>query len=155
MPEFKKTKGINFSCVEEISANDFSIALSKIVKFIKNLASFQKLERYDDWWEHDGLHFYRSSITLQDLFNIVSSPKSLSEAMTGDWYVFIGIAPVNNDWYLRFYLNDEDGEDELVTHFDITFPNEIAERFKVEVLSKLNLEIQEQDAETYYQSIIL
>lgn len=155
MTDFIRPKGINFSCCEQLSPIDFSTALTKIANFIKEINTYDKLERYDDWWEHDGLHFHRNSISLEDFFKIVSSPRLLSEAMSSDWYVFIGIAPTNNNWYLRFYLNDEDGEEDLVTHFDITFPKEIAERFKAEVLSKLSLQIKEQNAETYYQTIIL
>lgn len=153
MSEFVIPKGTNFSCVEELSAVDFSKVLLKIIHFIQQLDSYSKFERYDDWWEHDGLHFYRNSISCEDLLKIVSSPESLSEAMPGDWYVFIGIAPIDNLWYLRFYLSDED-EDDLITRFDITFPNELVQRFKSEVLSQLNLEITEQDSEIYYQTII-
>lgn len=154
MSQFIEPAGINFSSSEKLSAAELSKILREILNFIQKLDSYNKFERYDDWWEHDGLHFYRNSIGLSDLLRIVSSPSSLSEAMPGDWCVFIGIAPVNTSWYLRFYL-DDDSQEDSVARFDVTFPNEIAVRFKLEVLSQFNLKIKEQAAETYYKSIIL
>jgi hypothetical protein len=152
MSGFVAPEGINFSSAEDLSAHDLSEALIKIVDFIQQIDSSKKFESYDDWWEHDGLHFYRNSISPAELLRIVSSPESLSQAMPGDFCVFIGIAPADNSWYLRFYLNDED--DEVTARYDITFSEATAERFKPAVLKPFGLSVNEQDAETYYRSII-
>lgn len=152
MSEFVEPQGVNFSSVDDLSATDLSGALFKIVNFIRQLDSYSKFEKYDDWREHDGLHFHRKSISPAELLRIIDSPESLSAAMPGDFYVFIGIAPIDNSWYLRFYLDDKN--DETAAHFDITFSKTIAARFKQEVLNKLDIRLKEQDAKTYYRSII-
>lgn len=155
MSEFIKPKGVNFSCSKELSAIELSKVLCKTASFIQQLKPYAKLKRYDDWWEHDGLHFYRESINFDQLFSIINSPKALLEAMSGDFNVFVGIAPENNSWYLRFYLDWDDDEENLVGRFDVTFPNQLAEEFKKDILSQFNFEIEKQDAEKYYRSIIL
>jgi hypothetical protein len=152
MSEFVEPKGINFSSVEDLSATELSEALSKIVGFIQRIDLYKNFEQYADWREHDGLHSHRNSIGFEELRRIVGSPTSLSAAMPGDFDVFIGIAPPDNSWYLRFYLNDEDKE--IIARFDVTFSNPIAARFKQEVLNKLDISLKERDAKTYYRSII-
>lgn len=153
MSEFIKPQGINFSCEEEISADELSKVLCQIVSFVQKLEPYTKLKRYGDWWEHDGLHFYRSSISFDELFKLVNSSNSLWEAMSGDFNVFTGIAPENYSWYLRFYLDWDNGDENLIGRFDITFPREISDKFRREVLNNFDLKIAEQDAEKYYQSI--
>jgi hypothetical protein len=74
--------------------------------------------------------------------------------MSGDFDVFIGIAPDNNSWYLRFYLDWDENNENLTVRFDVTFTNQIAERFKEEVLSGFTPGMEEQKSEKYYQSII-
>lgn len=154
MANFTKPKGINFSFSNDLPAVELSRALCKTASFIQQINPYEKLYRYDDWWEHDGLHFYREKISVEKLFELVNSPKSLLEAMTGDFNVFIGIAPENNSWYLRFYLEWDEEDANLVGRFDITLPQSLAEQYKNEVLLPLNLKMQEQDSESYYQSVI-
>lgn len=153
MSEFTKPEGINFSCAQEISAVELSKVLCRIVSFVQWLEPYIKLERYDDWWEHDGLHFYRNSISFDALFKLVNSPKSLLDEMPGDFQVFVGIAPENHSWYLRFYLDWDETDENLIGRFDVTFPREISDKFRKEVLNNFDLNIAEQDAEKYYQSI--
>ena len=155
MSKFIKPKGINFSSTEDLSAIELSKVLCRTASFIQNLEPYTELERYDDWWEHDGLHFHRGKITFDELFKIINSPKNLLEGMSGDFDVFIGIAPKNNSWYLRFYLDWDTNEENLVGRFDITFPNELANNFDEEVLKQFDLEMKKQNVEDYYQSIML
>jgi len=93
MTNFEKPKGTNFRCSEALGAAELAKLLCKIVIFLQNSEPYAKLQRYDDWWEHDGLHFYKSPIDFRQLFAIVRSPESLLEAMPGDDYVFVGISP--------------------------------------------------------------
>jgi hypothetical protein len=154
MPNFTKPKGINFSCPNDLPAIELSRALCKTASFIQQINPYDTLYRYDDWWEHDGLHFYRESINVEKLFNLVNSPKSLLEAMQGDFNVFNGIAPKDNSWYLRFYLEWDEEDANLVGRFDITLPHSLAEQYKKEILLPLNLKMQEQESESYYQSVM-
>jgi hypothetical protein len=155
MVEFVRPNGINFSCLDEVPAVELSKALCMTASFIQQIEPYTKLERYNDWWEHDGLHFHRETISPEKLFEIVNSPKSLLESMPGDFEVFVGIAPQDNSWYLRFYLDWDEDDTNLVGRFDITFSKTLAESFKGEVLSRLNIKIKEQDSESYYKSILL
>jgi hypothetical protein len=153
--KLEKPSGINFSCGENLSAVTLSTALCKTASFIQEINPYSELERYEDWWEHDGLHFHRESIKVERLFDIVHSPKSLLEGMPGDDEVFVGVAPDDNSWYLRFHLDWDEDEANLVGRFDVTFPTELAEQYKNVVLSELKIQMREQDAEGYYQSIIV
>lgn len=150
MNEFKRPKGINFSCSEEINSDELSSNLLLIVNFLQQTESFNKLNRYDDWWEHDGLHFYRDKIDFGELQKIVSLNGLKQEFKLGDFDVFIGIAPIDNVWYLRFYLDVE----EDLGRFDITLSDEMAELFGKEIQNKLSIEMKKQPSETYYNSII-
>jgi hypothetical protein len=154
MANFTEAKGINFSCPDDLPATELSRALCKTASFIQQINPYDNLYRYDDWWEHDGLHFYREAINVEKLFDLVNSPKSLLEAMQGDFNVFNGIAPKDNSWYLRFYLEWDESDSNLVGRFDITFSKSLAEQYKNEVLSSLNLNMQERESENYYQSIL-
>jgi hypothetical protein len=153
MTQFVRPKGINFSCSEELSAATLSRALCKTASFIQHLDPYAELERYDDWWEHDGLHFHRESINVERLFDIAKSSKSLLEAMPGDHEVFIGIAPKDNAWYLRFYVDWDENEVNLVGRFDVTLPPALVNQYKAEVIDELSLKMGETDSEEYYQSI--
>ena len=149
--KFIRPTGINFSSYHALNAVEMSNILREIVGFIRKLEINEPLERYDDWWEHDGLHFYRGNITIEELLDIVSTPLTLQNEMTTDFYVFIGVAPKNNDWYLRFYLD----EDELVGRFDVTFSSETSKLFRGKMLPETLKILTESNSESYYDSIIL
>jgi hypothetical protein len=152
--QFTKPKGTNFSTGGNLPADILSKALCKTVSFLQTIAPYVKLHRYEDWWEHDGLHFSRGVITFDDLFSVVRSPRALLEAMPGDEDVFIGLAPEDSSWYLRVCLSWDDNGFNLLGRFDITLPRGLAERYKEEVGGP-GLEMVSRDAEAYYRSIIL
>ncbi len=73
--------------------------------------------------------------------------------MTGDDNVYIGFAPTDSSWYLRFLLDwDEEGF-ELIGKFDVTLQKELTERFKNEVTRDLSVNLEEEDAETYFHPV--
>lgn len=73
--------------------------------------------------------------------------------MTTDDDVFIGIAPSDNIWYLRFYMNWDDEGFNLIGRFDITLPLELASRFRDEVVKTSATPLSEQDSQTFYTSL--
>jgi hypothetical protein len=155
MTSFTTPIGINFRSPDDLPASELAKQLCRIVCFLQNIEPYVKLQKYDDWWEHDGLHFHRVAIDFEGLFGIVGSPRKLLEAMPGDEDVCIGVAPHNNSWYLRFYLGwDEEGIN-LQGKFDITVAEKLVERFRNEVARQAGIELKEQDAEAYYRSIKL
>ena len=123
------------------------------MSFLQSLNPYVKLHKYEDWWEHDGLHFYREEVNFDRLFNIINSPRSLLESMPGDEDVFLGIAPDDDSWYVRFYLAWDDEGFDLLGRFDITVPQALAERYIKEVVGGLDIGMAQQDAEAYYKSI--
>jgi hypothetical protein len=154
MSNFQEPKGVNFATTDDVGGADISEALRKVVAFVQSQSPYIELERYDDWWEHDGLHFYRSPISLDELFSIVHSPRSLLESMPGDFQVSVGIYAKDIPFYLRFYVDWNDDETEVIGRFDVTFPEETANRFRREMDSTSKVEFQEKPSEDYYRSII-
>lgn len=150
---FNAPQGSNFSS-KELPAPELARALCRVASFIQEVESYgAELQKYDDWWEHDGLHFHKGAISIHQLFEIVKSPQSLLAAMQGDEEVFIGVAPASQLWYLRFYLSWDDEGFELRGRFDITVPSNLAASFKQRALDSATLE--EQDAQAYYKNIRL
>ena len=155
MADFQAPNGSNFASDEDIDASKLSNILCKVAAFIQRTSPYIRLEKYDDWWEHDGLHFYDRSILIEDLFEIVRSPKSLLESVSGEFNVFVGIYSTEIPFYLRFYVDWNDDETNLIGRFDLTIPQEMAERFRDEIVQTSEVEMQEMASEKYYQSIIL
>ena len=155
MTAFSKPRGINFRSADEVPAPDLARTLCRVASFLQGRDPYAKLQRYLDCWEHDpdGYHAAKEEMDFHRLFQIVESPKALLRHMTDDDNVFIGIAPKDNSWYLRFYLWwDEEGFN-LTGRFDITLPEKLAERFRKEMLELSAIPLREEDAEAYYKLI--
>jgi hypothetical protein len=155
MGEFQPPVGVTFISPDGVKAADLSNLLCKTAAFIQSQSPYIKLERYDDWWEHDGLHFYRKSLSIEDLFTTVRSPKSLLESMPGDEDVFVGVYSKEFPLYLRFYVHWNEDETELIGRFDVTFPTEIAHQYRNDVVARLQIAMTEMGSEEYFSSIIL
>jgi hypothetical protein len=155
MNDFVKPQGINFRCRDGLPASSLSKVLCKTAGFLQGIQPYARLQRYDDWWEHDGLHFHKGAIDFDGLFAIVGSPETLSKAMPGDDDVHVGIATYDNSWYLRFYLYWDEEESDHLGKYDIALPEGLAEGYRDQVLKGSGIEIMEQDSASYYESIIL
>ena len=88
---FQQPDGINFRLDTRIPVGPLCDALSKVVAFLQDESSAPRLNRFDDWWQHDGLHFHEGTISSDELARIVSQPQRLREAMPGDFAVRVGI----------------------------------------------------------------
>jgi hypothetical protein len=155
MATFVKPTGTNFRSADEVPSSVLSKSLCLVVNFLQSVDPYAELQWYLDLWEHSGAgaHVHKQQIDFHGLFKIIGSPRDLLYRMTTDDDVFIGIAPTDNTWYLRFYLNwDEDGFN-LIGRFDITLSHELATRFRDEVVKSLPAQLSEQDSQTYYASI--
>src|SRR6266446_4435379 len=148
---FHRPKGINFSSPDEVPSGALSRSLCRIASFLQDLHPYTKLQRYWDLWEEYGGHYYKEQIDFHGLFDIVESPRNLTYELT-DGNVFVGIAPHDNSWYLRFQMDwDYDGF-QLVGRFDVTLSTEIGDRFRHQVTHDLPVKLKEQDADAYYHS---
>jgi len=154
MADFQVPDGSNFATSDDIPAAELSKILRNVSAFLQSISPYGKLERYDDWWEHDGLHFYRSALSFEELFEIIHSPRSLLESMPGDFYVFVGVYSKQIPFYLRIHVDWNDDETEIVGRFDVTVPNELAARFRNDVASVSGTEFSERPSPEYYRSIM-
>lgn len=153
MATFSPPDGINFCCVGVLPSAELSSILSKVVGYLKRVDPHARLRQYDDWWQHDGLHFYKRDLDFGGLFDIVKTPADLIEAIQGDTYVRVGIAPMDCKWYLRFYVDAHDPEATLEGDFDLTLPDEMASGFREGVARELGCTLQQEDAWSYYRRL--
>ena len=153
---FAAPQGVNLRSDYELLPDLLSEALMKTVNFLQSIELHEaEMYKYADWWEHDGLHFAKGCFDFTALRQMVNSPTALLKGMPGDFCVFVGVAPQDFRWYLRFYLDPDAVEEELFGRFDLTLPIELAASYKEWVVRPLGLEMQEQDAGEYYRSIQL
>jgi hypothetical protein len=150
---FQQPQGTNFRTSREVPLDELSRALCAVVAFLQHRSPATPLQRYEDWWEHDGMHFDEGSMTWDQLFALIRTPKDLLESMTGEFMVHVGIAPRDNLWYLRFMAWDPD-EQFLSGKFDITLPPEQANEFEREILPNIPVTLHAESAVTYYARII-
>ena len=148
--DFQEARGVNFRCQACIPIEMLSLSLCKVLFFLQADSPYVKLIRYDDSWQQDGLQFSRGAIDFHALFEIAGSPRSLHEAMPGDDEVRIGIAPDDFRWYLRMFADWDEDDARLEGDFDVTFPSELAGRFREEVVPNLPCAVIEESSETYY-----
>jgi hypothetical protein len=156
MSTFVKPIGINFRSDNELSSNVLWKSLCLVVSFLQSVDPYKELHWYWDLWEHNGSEEslgHNKQIDFHQLFKIIESPRNLLYTMTTDNDVFIGIAPSDNTWYLRFYMNWDDEGFNLIGRFDITLPLELATRFRDEVVKTSPTQLSEQDSQTYYASL--
>ncbi len=91
---------------------------------------------------------------FHDLFEMVKSPRDLLAAMQGDEDVFVGISSEEGSWYLRLHLCWDEAGFEPLGGFDVTVPHALAERFRAEVVGQTGVRVREQDADSYYRSLM-
>jgi len=156
MLRLPKPLRLNFHCVEDLPAGTLSASLRLVAVFFQTVDGDTNLRCHQDWREH-GVDFYpfmfEKRITFHDLFETVGSPRGLLSAASDDEGVFIGFAPDDDSWYLRYRLEwNEDGT-HLIGRFDVTLTREMAQEFKTTTLRDLPVVLEEQDAEAYFASI--
>lgn len=152
---FPMPDGVNFSLSEAIPIRSLSRSLCKVESFLQSVVHARQLVKYEDWLEHDGLHFRRGDCNIHDLFSMIQTPRALMESMQGDEYVYVGIAPPDTAWYLRFYTTWNEHDEEVIGLFDITLPKDMANQFRKSVVSEFDFSLIEQAAADYYKRIIV
>ena len=129
--------------------------LQRIARFLQDLqTSSPELCRYDDWWEHDGLHFEKGPASFHDLFAMVATPRSIFETTPDDHEVSIGISPRDGAWYLRFRAGWDAEDQVIIGCFALILPTELAAAFRAEVGPALACDLSEEPSEAYYQRIV-
>ncbi len=109
--KFRTPDGIDFRCTDLISIAALCRDLRRIGAFLQDRLFGSNLLQLEDWLEHDGEQFLRGTLDFHGLFEIIGSPRTIYEAMPRDDLVRIGVAPMDYEWYLRFYAHWDDAED--------------------------------------------
>ena len=128
--------------------------MCRIASFLQNASPYAGLHRYEDWWEHDGLHFYRGPIDFNVLYGMINSPRNLLQSTPADDFVHVGVAPEDNSWYLRYRAEWDDEGFNLIGSCALVLPQMLAEKFRNELPANFGVEAKEQSSETYYREVI-
>jgi hypothetical protein len=153
---FSPPDGVTFHIAEEVAVSDLCVLLCRVVVFLQGLqSSSESLRLYDDWWEHDGLHFSRSTITFHDLFAMIETHPAIFEATPDDFGVFVGVASEDAGWYLRFRAELDSDDHSIVGRFAVTVPSVIAPAFSTEVSALSQHRLIEEAANRYYERVIV
>ena len=152
---FSPPQGVTFHTEDEIAVNDLCMLLRQTAVFLQGLQlSSPTLCLYHDWWQHDGLHFEHGTVTFHDLFTMVATPRSIFESTPADHEVFVGVAPEDASWYLRFRAEwDADGQT-IAGSFAVTVPPDSALAFAAAVAVFEHGLVQE-SADKYYERVIV
>jgi hypothetical protein len=153
---FSPPRGVTFHTAEEIGVSDLCALLRRVAVFLQGLQlSSPSLRLYHDWWQHDGLHFDRRAITFHDLFAMIETPRAIFEATPDDHEVFVGVAPEDAGWYLRFRAEWDSDHRSIVGSFAVTLPSERVPAFTTEVAALSQHRLVEEAAERYYERVIV
>lgn len=151
---FTPPNGVAFYIADEIPVADLCVSLRRVISFLQNLdVSSPRLRFYHDWWEHDGLHFDERAIDFHKLFAMVETPRAILDATPDEHAVFVGIAPEDSRWYLRFRAEWDDDGRNIVGRFAVILPFELVAAFKKEVESSADRQLAEMSSESYYKMV--
>ncbi len=151
---FEPPIGTTFTSEHEARLDEVIQTASRLLSFLQAQSiSPVRLRRYDDWLEHDGLHFPGRQIEFSEVFRLFGSPRSLFEATPKDDAVCIGIGPESNDWYLRARAHWSSEDTDLVGMISITMPPLLAQRFREEVQAQSSLPLSEEESIAHFSRI--
>jgi hypothetical protein len=127
--------------------------LCKIAAFLQNREPYGNLRRFDDWWEHDALYFDKGEVDIHGLFNLIETPRSLLGSMPGDHRVFVGVAGGNHSCYVRFFVDWDERNENILGEYSITLSPLLAALFQREVVPSLTCAVDYEDAARYFGRI--
>lgn len=151
--EFRPPEGTTFYTCGLFPISTVSRDLCKVAAFMQQLAPYATLIRYEDWWEHDGLHFERERLDFHGLFHLVGTARDLLAATPHDDQVYVGIAPKDRSWYLRFCGAWDDKGEKLLGEFSLTLPDVTAARFRSDVVGQLECAMKQENSRSHFQNI--
>ena len=151
--QYLPSEGMVFHTDSEQSLAAVSADLCRIASFLQNHEPSKELQRFHDWWEHDGLHFPHGEIDFHELFQLIGTPRWLIESMTGDHRVFNALSPLDRRWYLQFYADWDDDDANLVGEYSIVVENKLVDLFAEKVTPKLICPTTGENVLTYFLRI--
>ena len=146
--------GIAFHTEGEVRGDELVASVRRVVAFLEGfLWTPDKLRVYDDWWEHDGLHFERKRVTYAELFATIASARTMLDATPDDDCVYVGIAPEEAKWYLRFRATRDETYGETVGTFGVVLSQDAATLFRLDVTPRCEAALTEVPSKTYYARV--
>lgn len=116
--------GVTLTPAEWLPSPCLAAALEALVAVLASRTA-SPLYTLLDWHEHDGFLTHAEPMDWDDLAALVRAPDALIRAFTGgDTWVYRAFFPEEYEFYLRFYLSNEDGPvaGEWSGTFDLTGP---------------------------------
>ncbi|NJM54764.1 MAG: hypothetical protein HC841_01490 [Verrucomicrobiae bacterium] len=98
--------------VDWIPLSELRQCLKAIVGQLKTDFGNARLLTLHDWHDHDGCRLAAKKSSWEELEKCLETDDSLYLARTGDFAVRIGVYPETAEWYFRFYVEDEDGDEQ-------------------------------------------
>ena len=145
--------GVVFFTQPENPVIEVSRDLCKIAAFFQGRDPYRKLRRFDDWWEHDALHFDKGALDLHGLFELVGTPRSLLTSMPGDDRVFIGVEDLDRTWYLRFFVDWDARDENILGEYSVTLDQTLAVQFERDAKPMLCSALNREAATRYFDRI--
>lgn len=123
--------GLTLTVKQAVPLETLVSVLATIVEQLQENFGGEPLHFVMDWHEHDGVVLPSKSTSWGILKSEVETASKLSNFVFGDWEVRRGFYPESQQFYLRFYVNEErdwagpqaDGD------FDLTVTNDLAKVF--------------------------
>lgn len=151
---FTPPVGVAFHTEGEVRGDELVATVRRVVTFLEGfIFTPDKLRVFDDWWEHDGLHFERPCVKYVDLFAMLASPRAMSDATPNDDHVCVGISPEDAEWYLRFRARRDETYGEIAGAFAVVMPSDAATFFKLEVKPRCEATLTELPSKSYYARV--
>jgi hypothetical protein len=146
--------GVAFHTEDEVRGDELVAAVRRVVAFLEGFIwTPNELRVFDDRWEHDGLHFERKCVKYADLFAMIASPRAMLDATPDDDCVYVGIAPEEARWYLRFRAVRDETYGEIVGAFGVVMPEDYATLFKLDVEPRSEATLTELPSHVYYARV--
>jgi hypothetical protein len=86
---------------------------------------------------------------------MVETPCAIFDATPDEHAVFVGVAPEDTQWYLRFRAEWDDDEKNIVGRFAVVLPPESAAAFTKKVASSAESPFVESSSQTYYKNVMV
>jgi hypothetical protein len=149
--QFTPPMGVAFQTEGEVRGDELVATVRRVVAFLEGFIwTPDKLRVFDDWWEHDGLHFERKCVKYVDLFAMIASSRAMVDATPDDDCVYVGIAPEEAEWYLRFRAVRDETYGEIVGACGVVMPQDYATLFKLDVTPRSEATLIELPSNIYY-----
>ena len=151
---FEPPTGIAFHTEGEVRGDDLVATARRVAVFLEGfICTLEPLRTFHDWWEHDGLHFEKTRVTFPELFALIATARTMLDATPDDDHVYLGIAPEECDWYLRFRAKRDETYGEIMGTFGVIMPYDAAAVFKFEVEPRCEVDLIEEPSKTYYARV--